>query len=126
LCFLIFPEIHSSDLDNALDNKEHEPVANKQQQNQLSEGFSKKFNSKITTNPACVADVMRICGKTTDLSDFDALECILNQKRTAVEELSNGCNDALWHYRKSITEETGFLELSDSNCIDDFKKTGRN
>lgn len=47
----------------------------------VDEGLPKDFNSKITTNPACQADVVRICGKTPEnLPDLDALECILNQK----------------------------------------------
>jgi len=45
-------------------------------------------------------------------------------QRNEVEEISDACNNALWLYRKSITEETGFLKLADQDCVDDMKKTG--
>lgn len=41
-------------------------------------------------------------------------------QRNAVEELSDACNDVLWHYRKGITEDTGFLSLAQKECGDDL------
>ena len=37
-----------------------------------------------------------------------------------MEELSDNCNDDLWHYRKKITEESGFLALVKEACGSDI------
>jgi Golgi apparatus protein 1 len=41
-----------------------------------------------------------------------------------VEELSSDCNHAMWLYRKEITGENGFTQLTKDICFDDFQKTG--
>ncbi|ODN04277.1 Golgi apparatus protein 1 [Orchesella cincta] len=80
-------------------------------------------SSHISTNPVCQAEVTRLCGrKPENLDDLDVLECVLNQKRNVVEEISDQCNDILWHYRKSITEESGFLALAKRECGEELDK----
>jgi hypothetical protein len=67
-------QVNSNLNDNQLDADNNEKIAG-------SDGLSKDLNSQVTTNPACQAEVNRICGKRTEyLQDLDALECILNQK----------------------------------------------
>lgn len=44
-------------------------------------------------------------------------------QRNAAEELSDACNDVLWHYRKSITEEAGFIKFARKECGEELDKT---
>jgi hypothetical protein len=68
------PEVHSTVDETLLEHRSNN--------NNNGPPITLASYDRISTNPACQSEVTRICGKrpSDTLPDFDALECILNQR----------------------------------------------
>ncbi|XP_059848581.1 Golgi apparatus protein 1 isoform X1 [Hypanus sabinus] len=70
---------------------------------------------RISEDPACHEDVVRICPKHTWQNNFAVLEC-LQDLREADDEISSDCNHLLWNYKLNLTTDPKFEAAAGEVC----------
>lgn len=62
---------------------------------------------KLSEDPACAADVSRICGKITGQNNFAVIDCLQNDLMKD-EEISEACQHLVWSYKHNLTMDFRF------------------
>ncbi|XP_069757261.1 Golgi apparatus protein 1 isoform X2 [Narcine bancroftii] len=70
---------------------------------------------RISEDPACREDVVRLCPKHTWQNNFAVLEC-LQDLREVDDEISSDCNHLLWNYKFNLTTDPKFEAAAGEVC----------
>ncbi|GCB74538.1 Golgi apparatus protein 1-like isoform X2 [Scyliorhinus torazame] len=70
---------------------------------------------RISEEPLCHEDVVRLCPKHTWQNNFAVLEC-LQDVREVDDEISSDCNHLLWNYKFNLTTDPKFEAAAGEVC----------
>ncbi|XP_048402447.1 Golgi apparatus protein 1 isoform X1 [Stegostoma tigrinum] len=70
---------------------------------------------RLSEDPMCHEDVVRLCPKHTWQNNFAVLEC-LQDVREVDDEISSDCNHLLWNYKFNLTTDPKFEAAAGEVC----------
>ncbi|XP_072403853.1 Golgi apparatus protein 1 isoform X1 [Chiloscyllium punctatum] len=70
---------------------------------------------RLSEEPVCHEDVVRLCPKHTWQNNFAVLEC-LQDVREVDDEISSDCNHLLWNYKFNLTTDPKFEAAAGEVC----------
>ncbi|XP_078400178.1 Golgi apparatus protein 1 isoform X1 [Cetorhinus maximus] len=92
-----------------------QPRPQGQGQAQFQAQASRKNIWRISEEPVCHEDVVRLCPKHTWQNNFAVLEC-LQDLREVDDEISSDCNHLLWNYKFNLTTDPKFEAAAGEVC----------
>ncbi|KAK7475018.1 hypothetical protein BaRGS_00033765 [Batillaria attramentaria] len=76
---------------------------------------------KLSTSEECAADVQKFCSRGVKDNNFSILDCLQSDDKTH-GEVSPGCQNYLWQYKRELTMDDRFDSATTSVCHDELAK----